>query len=166
MGEWNPKMTSQSKLDSFPCIAVITVEPAGKASFVLGCIQTRLMGQYNAKWPISLVYMWKPLITVITAIVVHGPKKRQTSLPFNGTTSEGKIEGQRLSRHSKQSCSESLFMRQNIWGLVALKSLVWFETGEEFWKLFTVKLFHAKTRSRANANITKRQPRWWKIYFV
>ena len=25
-------------------IAVITVEPAGKASFVLGCIQTRLMG--------------------------------------------------------------------------------------------------------------------------
>ena len=30
-------------------IAVITVEPAGKASFVLGCIQTRLMGQYNGK---------------------------------------------------------------------------------------------------------------------
>ena len=30
-------------------IAVITVEPAGKASFVLGCIQRRLMGQYNAK---------------------------------------------------------------------------------------------------------------------
>ena len=49
-------------------IAVITVEPAGKVSFVLGCIQTRLMGQYNGKWPISLVYMSKPLITVITAI--------------------------------------------------------------------------------------------------
>ena len=49
-------------------IAVITVEPAGKASFVLGCIQTRLMGQYNGKWPISLVYMSKPLITVIAAI--------------------------------------------------------------------------------------------------
>ena len=30
-------------------IAVITVEPAGKASFALGCIQTRLMGQYNGK---------------------------------------------------------------------------------------------------------------------
>ena len=29
--------------------AVITVEPAGKASFVLGCIQTRLMGQYQGK---------------------------------------------------------------------------------------------------------------------
>ena len=26
------------------------------------------MGQYNGKWPISLVYMSKPLITVITAI--------------------------------------------------------------------------------------------------
>ena len=49
-------------------IAVITVEPPGKSSFVLGCIQTRLMGQYNGKWPISLVYMSKPLITVITAI--------------------------------------------------------------------------------------------------
>ena len=30
-------------------IAVITVEPAGKASFVLGCNQTRLMGQYTGK---------------------------------------------------------------------------------------------------------------------
>ena len=49
-------------------IAVITVEPAGKAPFVLGCIQTRLVGQYNGKWPISLVYMSKPLVTVITAI--------------------------------------------------------------------------------------------------
>ena len=35
--------------DFAPAIAVITVEPAGKASFVLGCIQTRLMGQYNGK---------------------------------------------------------------------------------------------------------------------
>ena len=52
-------------------IAVITVEPAGKASFVLGCIQTRLMGQYNGNWPISLVYTTKPLITVITAISRH-----------------------------------------------------------------------------------------------
>ena len=33
----------------YQSIAVITVEPAGKASFVLGCIQTRLMGQYNGK---------------------------------------------------------------------------------------------------------------------
>ena len=49
-------------------LAVITVEPAGKAYFVLGCIQTRLMGQYNRKSPISLVYMSKPLIAVIAAI--------------------------------------------------------------------------------------------------
>ena len=33
--------------DDKKVIAVITVEPAGKASFVLDCIQTRLMGQYN-----------------------------------------------------------------------------------------------------------------------
>ena len=49
-------------------IFFITVEPASKAIFVLGCIQTRLMGQYNGKWPISLVYKSKPLITVIAAI--------------------------------------------------------------------------------------------------
>ena len=61
-------------------IAVITVEPAGKASFVLGCIQTRLMGQYNGKWPVSLVYMSKPLITVITAIIGIEPRN---SIPFS-----------------------------------------------------------------------------------
>ena len=64
-------MSSQS--ENYPrisLIAVITVEPACKASFVLGCIQTRLMGQYNGKWPISLVYMSKPLMTVITAIAI------------------------------------------------------------------------------------------------
>ena len=37
-------------------------------SFVYNCIQTRLRGQYNGKLPISLVYMSKPLITVITAV--------------------------------------------------------------------------------------------------
>ena len=36
-------------------IAVIAVEPAGKASFVLGCMKTRLMSQCNGKWRISLV---------------------------------------------------------------------------------------------------------------
>ena len=30
-------------------IPVITVEPAGKTSFVYRCMQTRLMGQYNGK---------------------------------------------------------------------------------------------------------------------
>ena len=31
-------------------------------------MQTRLMGQYIGKWPISLIYVLKPLITAITAI--------------------------------------------------------------------------------------------------
>ena len=49
-------------------IAVITVEPAGNTSFVYTCMQTRLKGQYNGKWPIRLVCVSKLLITVITAI--------------------------------------------------------------------------------------------------
>ena len=65
--EWMNEIPSFHIYDTL-WIAVITVEPAGKASFVLGRIQTRLMGQYNGKWPISLVYMSKPLITVIAAI--------------------------------------------------------------------------------------------------
>ena len=32
-------------------------------------MQTRLMGQYNGKWPVSLVFVSKPLITEIKAIV-------------------------------------------------------------------------------------------------
>ena len=36
-------------------IAVVTVEPADKTSFVYNCMKTRLKGQYNGKWPISLV---------------------------------------------------------------------------------------------------------------
>ena len=47
--------------------AAITDEPAGKGFFVYSCMQTRLMAQYNGIWPISLVYMSKPLITVTTA---------------------------------------------------------------------------------------------------
>ena len=49
-------------------IAIITVELAGKASFVYSYMHTRPMGQYNWKWPISLAYVSKPLGTVITAI--------------------------------------------------------------------------------------------------
>jgi len=49
-------------------IAVITVEPADKISFVYNCMHTRLRGQYNGKWSISLVYVSRPLVTVITAI--------------------------------------------------------------------------------------------------
>ena len=45
-----------------------TIKPAGKASFVYSCMQTRLMAQYNDKWPISLVCVSKPLMTATTAI--------------------------------------------------------------------------------------------------
>lgn len=51
-------------------IAVITLEPEGKASFGYSCMQTRLMDQYNRKWPISFVSDSKRLITVIRAIQV------------------------------------------------------------------------------------------------
>ena len=50
-------------------IAVITVVPMGKASFVYSYVQRRLMGQYNGKLPFSLVYVLKPLITAIRAII-------------------------------------------------------------------------------------------------
>ena len=46
-------------------IAVITVEPADKISFVYNCMQTRLSGQCNGKWLISLVCVSRPLVTVI-----------------------------------------------------------------------------------------------------
>ena len=49
-------------------IVVIAVAPTGKASFVYSYMQMRLMGQYNGKWPFSLIYALKPLITVIRAI--------------------------------------------------------------------------------------------------
>ena len=50
----------------------MAVEPKGKASFVYCYMQTRPMGQYNGKWPISLIYMLKPLITSIRANL-HNP---------------------------------------------------------------------------------------------
>ena len=42
-------------------------------------IQTRLKGQYNGKWPFSLVYMLKPLITPIRAIGRHFAFSGQTT---------------------------------------------------------------------------------------
>ena len=55
-------------LSKFQVIAVIAVTPTGKASFVYSYVQTRLKGQYNGKWPFSLVSVLKPLITPIRAI--------------------------------------------------------------------------------------------------
>ena len=49
-------------------IAVITVAPAVKYSFVSKGMQTRRTGQHKAKLTLSLPLHVKPLITVITAI--------------------------------------------------------------------------------------------------
>ena len=62
-------------------IAVIAVAPTGKASFVYSYVQTRLMDQYNAKWPLSLVYVIKPLITAIRAIPVTIPPLGWRTVP-------------------------------------------------------------------------------------
>ena len=53
-----------------------------------------------------------------SCIVTHGPKleRRPTFLLWKGTTPEGKIQGQKLFRQSKQGSSESLFMRKKIFG--------------------------------------------------
>ena len=61
-------MSHESMSPRVSAIAVITVEPADKISFVYNCMQTRLRGQYNGKWPISLVCVLTPLVTAITAI--------------------------------------------------------------------------------------------------
>ena len=50
----------------------------------------------------------------------HWSEKRPTSLLLKDTTSEEKIEGQKLFRHSKQDISESLFSEKKFGGLVAL----------------------------------------------
>ena len=63
-------------------IAVIAVEPMGKASFVHSYVQTRLSGQCNGKWPFSLVYVLKPLITAIRAIPRGGFNVTSCQLGF------------------------------------------------------------------------------------
>ena len=50
-------------------IVANSVDPAGIASFVQGCMYMRRMGQHNGKGLICLVYASKPLKTVITALV-------------------------------------------------------------------------------------------------
>jgi len=49
-----------------------------------------------------------------SCIVVHGPKKRPTSLLWKGATSKGKIEGQKLFCQSNQGSGESLVMRKKL----------------------------------------------------
>ena len=50
--------------------------------------------------------------------LVHGPKKRPASLPWKGTTSEGKIQAQEHFQQSNQASTESLFSaKKKIGGL-------------------------------------------------
>ena len=60
-----PYFPSQSQ----PAIAVITVAPAVKYSFVSKGMQTRRTGQHKAELTLSPRLHVKPLITVITAIM-------------------------------------------------------------------------------------------------
>ena len=55
---------------SSPGIAVITVAPAVKYSFVSKGMQTRRTGQHKAKLTLSPRLHVKPLITVITVIKI------------------------------------------------------------------------------------------------
>ena len=62
-------------------IAVIAVASTLKASFVYSrYVQTKLMGQFNGKWSISLVYVLKPLITAIRAIPLFALTKGYLTL--------------------------------------------------------------------------------------
>ena len=54
-----------------PVITVITVEPAGKASFVYSCKQMKLMTQRSEKRPICRVYVSKTGITVIIIRIIR-----------------------------------------------------------------------------------------------
>ena len=57
-----------------------------------------------------------------SCIVVHGPRKPPTSLLCKGTTSEGKMQGQKLFRQSNQGSNESSFMWKRFWALVVSNS--------------------------------------------
>ena len=54
-----------SRYSPFEGTAVISVDSAGKVSFVQGCTQRRLMSQRNGKWPIFLAHASNPLIIAI-----------------------------------------------------------------------------------------------------
>ena len=64
-------------------IAVITVAPAVKYSFVSKGMQTRRTGQHKAKLTLSPRLHVKPLITVITAIAIYNPGWRDALLENN-----------------------------------------------------------------------------------
>ena len=53
---------------------------SNSASFVHSYVQTRLKSQYNGKWPFSLFYVLKPLITPIRAINLSGGSSTSVSI--------------------------------------------------------------------------------------
>ena len=65
----HPGSLSRNKLWS-SSVAVILIEPAGKASFVLRLHGNETNGQWNGEWLITLVYASKPLQTLITAVLM------------------------------------------------------------------------------------------------
>ena len=76
---WSQSAVEAWIWNSHCSIAVITVEPADKISFVYNCMQTSLRGQYNGKWTISLVCVSRPLVTIIRDILFQKLKTCRTS---------------------------------------------------------------------------------------
>jgi len=62
---------------------------------------------------------------------IHGAKRCPTPLFKKGTTSEGKIPGQKRFPLSKQGSSESLFLRKKFWGLVGFSMIFSFSSATE-----------------------------------
>ena len=75
--------SSETQEEDYPPIAVIAVAPTGKVSFVYSYVQPRLKGQYNGKWPFSLVYVLTPLITPIRAIKTSKLRHRKSHTQSN-----------------------------------------------------------------------------------
>ena len=65
-----PLDANQMQTNPEASIAVFAVASTGRASFVYRYVQTKLRGQYNGKWPFSLIYVLKPLITAIREICI------------------------------------------------------------------------------------------------
>ena len=64
----NTLLTGRSRLNSRFKKRTSCTSCYRSCAHVYSYVQTRLKGQYNGKWPFSLVYVLKPLITPIRAI--------------------------------------------------------------------------------------------------
>ena len=63
-------------------------------------MQTRLRGQYNGKWPITLVCVSRPLVTVITAIGLFYDSTRPVLFIFTFDTLQHKFNSFHTPRNS------------------------------------------------------------------